>query len=119
MIKDIIIPMSLNSADMASLVPNPDDLLARSVEEKGRLLLELLAPYDSPAKTVAHSNFFNRDNDPNPVMEHLFPSNTPPRPSYGNRQKEVDTELMTAWNGMEKRGYLVRAAAVKRRVICE
>jgi len=34
----------MNSADMAALVPNPDDLLAVPIEKQGKLLLELLAP---------------------------------------------------------------------------
>jgi|HubBroStandDraft_1064217.scaffolds.fasta_scaffold61628_2 hypothetical protein len=33
----------MTSADMASLVPNPDDLLKLTREQQGKLLLELLA----------------------------------------------------------------------------
>ena len=87
----------MNSADMFSLVPNPDDLLRLSVEEQGRLILKLLAPFDSPQKTVAHSNFFNRAND--------FAA----RPKYQNRQKEVDNALMEAWSWLEGRGLLTKA----------
>ena len=54
----------MNSADMASLVPDPDDLLARSREDQAKLILRLLAPCDSPRKAVAHSDFFSRTNDP-------------------------------------------------------
>jgi hypothetical protein len=69
-----------------------------------------LAPaYDGPQRKVAHSNFFSRENDPHPVMDELFPSNTPPRQSYGNRQNEVDAALMDAWSWLESRGLLTRA----------
>ncbi len=53
----------MNSSDVASLVPNPDDLLALPVEEQGMCILRLLDSNDSPRKAVAHSNFFNRAND--------------------------------------------------------
>ena len=68
---------NMNSTDMFSLVPDPDDLLARSTEERGRLILQLLRENDTPDKAVAHSNFFNRAND--------FAA--PPR--YGTRQKKL------------------------------
>jgi uncharacterized protein (TIGR02391 family) len=86
-----------NSGDIASLVPNPDDLLKLSVEEHGRLILKLLVPCDSPKKTVAHSNFFNRAND------YQY------RPKYGDRQGEVDEALMVAWSWLENRGLLTKA----------
>ena len=82
---------------MASLVPDPDDLLALPVEEQGRLLLKLLAPYNGPQNTVAHYNFFNRAND--------FAA----PPKYGARQGEVDLALIEAWSWAEKQGFLVQA----------
>jgi predicted nucleotide-binding protein len=86
----------MNSADMASLVPNPDDLLSRPVEEQGKLILKLLAAHDSSRNPVAHSNFFNRANDfANP-------------PKYGSRQREVDEALMETWTWLENRGFLTR-----------
>lgn len=87
----------MNSCDIASLVPNPDDLLMLSVEERGRLILKLLAGCNSPQNPVAHSNFFNRAND------YAYP------PKYGDRQKEADAALMEAWSWLESRGLLVKA----------
>lgn len=86
----------MNSADMASLIPNHDDLLALPLEEQGRLILTLLASNDSPGAAVAHSNFFNRAND------YAAP------PKYGSRQKDVDEALMEAWTWLESRGFLTR-----------
>lgn len=82
---------------MAMLVPNADDLLARTVEEQGRLLLDLLAKeHTSPQNAVAHSNFFNRASD----------SMNPPK--YGATQRHVDEALMEAWSWLESRGFLAR-----------
>ena len=87
----------MNSSDMASLVPNPDDLLIRTVEQQGRLLLELIAKeHNSPQTAVAHSNFFNRAND------RMSP------PKYGARQREVDEALMEAWSWLESQSLLSR-----------
>jgi hypothetical protein len=86
----------MNSADMFSLVPNPDDLLARSIEERGRLILQLLRESDTPDKAVAHSNFFNRAND--------FAAS----PSYGSKQREVDNSLMEAWTWLESEALLTK-----------
>jgi hypothetical protein len=94
-IKDIITRM--NSSDMASLVPDPNHLLAFPVEEQGRLILKLMANCNSPEKAVAHSNFFNRAGDSS-----LYP------PKYGNRQKDVDAALMEAWSWLESRGLVTR-----------
>jgi hypothetical protein len=87
----------MNSADMASLIPDPNDLLKLDSEEQGRLILTLLARYDSPQKTVAHSNFFNRAGDP--------PGGT----KYGSRQGAVDAALMVAWSWLENRSFLVKS----------
>jgi hypothetical protein len=53
----------MNSADMYSLAPDPDELLARTVAERGGLILQLLKANDTPEKADAHSNFFNRASD--------------------------------------------------------
>lgn len=87
----------MNSSDMASLVPDPDQLLAFPVEEQGKRILKLIANCNSPERVVAHSNFFNRGGDSS-----LYP------PKYGNRQKEVDAALMEAWSWLESRGLLTR-----------
>jgi predicted nucleotide-binding protein len=87
----------MNSADMVMLAPNPDDLLARTVEEQRRLLLELLAKeHNSPNNPVARSNFFNRASD-----------SMNPR-KYGARQRQVDEALMEAWSWLESRGLLTK-----------
>lgn len=93
----------MNSADMASLVPNPDELLALPVKEQGRLILKLLSS-NGEAKNeltgptgggrVNRHNFFNRAGD--------FAS----RPKYGSRQKEVDESLMGAWAWLAGQGFL-------------
>jgi hypothetical protein len=85
-----------NSSHIASLVPDPDDLLKLTVEEQGKLILKLLAAHDSPRNSVGHSNFFNRGND--------FAD----RPKYGNRQTEVDEALMGAWGWLENNGHLAK-----------
>ena len=88
----------MNSADMAFLVPDPDELLALPIEEQGRLLLKLLAQeHSSRDKPVAHSNFFNRQAD------YMY------QPKYGSRQREVDDALMDAWSWLEGRGLLTKA----------
>ena len=76
-----------NSAEVASLVPNPDHLLALAVEEQGMLILKLL----TPTRPVNFQNFFNRLND----------SIAPPK--YGDRQQEVDEALMRAWAWLENK----------------
>lgn len=91
MIKDIITGM--NSADIASLVPNVDDLLELTTEEQGRLILtiltsdggtnELMGP--TRAGRVSQPSFFNRGND------YAAP------PKYGSAQKKVDDALLVAW----------------------
>jgi uncharacterized protein (TIGR02391 family) len=94
----------MNSAYMASLVPNPDDLLALSVEEQGRLILKLLtsgATNEAAGPTrsgkVNQHNFFNRGND--------FAA----PPIYGrSKQEEVDKALMRAWGWLESQGLLVK-----------
>ena len=62
----------MNSADMAHLVPNPDDLLNVSMPEQGRLILRLLTLADNPTSELtgptksgrfSYHNFFNRAND--------------------------------------------------------
>jgi hypothetical protein len=90
----------MNSADMASLVPNPDDFLAFAAERQRNLLLRLLAPYHNSRETaVAQSNFFNRASD----------QENPPK--YGRlKQKEVDEALMEAWGWLEGQGLLAKAA---------
>ena len=86
------------SADMASLVPDPNNLLELTPEEQGKLLLKLLLPA-TPESPVAHSNFFSRGDDfANP-------------PKYGARQKDVDKALMEAWGWLENQGLLVKAAS--------
>ena len=88
----------MNSADMASLAPNPDHLLAFSIEKQAKLLLELLAPQHYSRETaLAHSNFFNRAND----------SLNPPK--YGNKQREVDTDLMRTWSWVESHGLFTKS----------
>jgi len=87
----------MNSADMASLVPNPDDLLALPMKEQGKLILRLLSGYDNPQKPIAHTNFFNRAND--------FAA----RPKYEGGQKEVDAALMEAWSWLEGQGLLTKS----------
>jgi uncharacterized protein (TIGR02391 family) len=94
-IKDIVARM--NSRDIASLVPDPDDLLKLTVEEQGRLVLKLLAGHDTPRNPVAHSNFFSRGDD------------YANRPKYGNRQSEVDAALPAAWSWLENHGHLAKA----------
>ena len=89
----------MNSADMFSLVPNADDLLALPLEEQGKLVLQLLAPHDSPQKAEAHVNFFNRAGD--------FPAG----PSYGRRQREVDNALLEAWSWLESKAFLVKSSS--------
>jgi uncharacterized protein (TIGR02391 family) len=84
--------VSTNSADVATLVPNPDDLLALSVEEQGRLILKLL----SRSGKLNQHNFFNRLND--------FAA----PPKYGSRQQEVDTSLLRAWGWLERELLLVK-----------
>jgi uncharacterized protein (TIGR02391 family) len=94
----------MNSSDIASLVPNPDDLLKLNVEEQGRLLLKLFASSDMNESTgltrsgqVNQHNFFNRAND------YAAP------PKYGSgRQKEVDKALSRAWAWLEREGLLVK-----------
>lgn len=86
----------MNSADMASLVPNPDDLLQLSEEEQGRLILKLLASFDCP---VAYSNFFNCAND--------FAA----PPKYESRQKDVDKALQGAWAWLAGQGLLAKVPA--------
>lgn len=86
----------MNSADMYSLVPDPDQLLGRTIEERGGLILQLLKEHDSPDKAEAHSNFFNRAND------YAAP------PKYGSRQKEVDDSLMEAWSWLESQVLLTK-----------
>jgi len=93
----------MNSADMATLVPNPDDLLALSVEEQGRLILKLLTSGDTNETTgptrsgkVNQHNFFNRAND--------FAA----PPKYGRRQQDVDRALLRAWAWLEREGLLVK-----------
>jgi len=88
----------MNSSDLAFLVPDPNDLLARPVEERAKLILELLArEHTSRENPVSHSNFFNRAGDPQ------FP------PKYGGRQREVDDALMEAWGLLENRGLIVKS----------
>jgi len=82
-----------NSADVASLVPNPDDLLALAVEEQAILILKLL----TPTRPVNYQNFFNRLND------------SIARPKYGDRQQEVDEALMRAWAWLENKYFLGKA----------
>jgi len=82
-IKDIITRMNnYNTADIASLVPDPDDLLKLNVEEHGRLILKLLAPCDSPQKAVASSNFFSRTND------YMY------QPKYGNIARPLTSKRL-------------------------
>ena len=87
----------MNSAHIATLVPNADDLLMLTNEEQGRLVLRLLVAHDSPQNPVAHSNVFSRSND------YADP------PKYGGRQREVDEALMGAWSWLENNGYLAKA----------
>jgi hypothetical protein len=89
----------MNSADMFSLVPNPDDLLSSPTEERGRLILRLLSAHNNPRNPISHHNFFNRAND--------FAN----RPKYGSRQKDVDEALLEAWPLLESRGFLIKAPA--------
>jgi len=88
--------MDMNSADVATLVPNPADLLALSVEEQGRLILKLLTRQGGKSVRVNQHNFFNRAND--------FAS----PPKYGSRQKEVDEALLEAWAWLVGRGLLAK-----------
>lgn len=95
----------MNSADVASLVPNPDDLLALAVEERGRLILKLLTPHGGTIRPttpgssmpVNHQNFFSRLND----------YRDPPK--YGDRQPEVDEALLNAWGWLENHSLLVKS----------
>jgi hypothetical protein len=88
----------MNSSDVAFLVPDANDLLARPVEAKAMLILELLAREHTSRETaVSHSNFFNRAGDVQ------FP------PKYGGRQREVDEALMEAWSWLESRGLIVKS----------
>jgi predicted nucleotide-binding protein len=88
----------MNSSDLEFLVPDPDDLLARSVEEKAMLIFELLArEHTSRDHPVSHSNFFNR------AADEQFP------PKYGTRPREVDESLMEPWGWLENRGFLVKS----------
>ncbi len=93
---------------MASLVPEPDDLLKLTAEEQGRLILKLLTLNGAvtnevrgptSAGRVNHQNFFNRAND--------FAD----PPKYGNRQKEVDEALMAAWGLLSGQGLLAKDSA--------
>jgi hypothetical protein len=94
----------MNSADMAFLVANSDDLLPLSVEEQGRLILKLLTSGDTNEATgptrsgkVNQHNFFNRAND--------FAA----PPKYGRgKQEEVDKALLRAWGWLERQGLLVK-----------
>src|SRR5215471_19259543 len=94
----------MNSADIATLVPNPDDLLALSAEEQGRLILKLWLMSGSnegigPTKSgrVNQHNFFNRGND------YAAP------PKYGRQAQEgVDKALLVAWAWLERQGLVVR-----------
>ena len=88
----------MKSSDLAFLVPDATDLLARPAEAKAMLILELLArEHTSPETAVSHSNFFNRAGDVQ------FP------PKYGGRQREVDEALMEAWSSLESRGLIVKS----------
>jgi uncharacterized protein (TIGR02391 family) len=84
------------SADMASLVPDPNTLLGLPPEQQGKLLLKLLLPA-TPEFPVAHSSFFSRDDD--------FAKS----PKYGTRQREVDRALLETWSWLETRGLLAKA----------
>jgi predicted nucleotide-binding protein len=96
----------MNSADVASLVPSADDLLALTVEQQGALVLKLLSSGETNEATgptnsgrVSRHNFFNRGND--------FAA----PPKYGRRQKEVDESLLEAWSWLEGRGLLAQDPA--------
>src|SRR5689334_5391095 len=94
----------MNSAHIATLVPNPDDLLALSADEQGRLILKLwmMSGYNEgigPTKSsrVNQHNFFNRAND------YADP------PKYGRKaQEDVDKALLVAWAWLERQGLVVR-----------
>jgi len=93
----------MNSADMAFLVPNPDDLLRLTTEEQGILILRLLFSgimneLTGPTRSgqVNQRNFFNRNND--------FAA----QPKYGSdKQREVDKALLKAWSWLAREGLLV------------
>lgn len=88
----------MNSAHMASLVPNPEDLLKLTRDQQGKLLLELLAQqHTGPQTAESHANFFTRAND------YLNP------PKYGHRQPEVDEALRDAWTWAESQGLLTKS----------
>jgi uncharacterized protein (TIGR02391 family) len=87
----------MNSALIATLVPNADDLLKLTSDEQGRLALKLLLAHDSPQNPVARPNFFSRAND------------WADPPKYGGRQREADEALMGAWSWLESNGYLAKA----------
>lgn len=87
----------MNSANMASLIPSPDDLLKLPIERQGSLLLQSLKGYDRPEKTINLGNFFNR------MADYQYP------PKYGDKQRDVDTALMEAWGWLENQGYLTKA----------
>jgi hypothetical protein len=96
----------MNSADMATLVQNPDDLLKLTGEQQGRLFLELLiTQHDSSQTAEAHSNFFNRAHD----------SMSPPK--YGARPREVDEALMEAWSWLESRSSYKKAVQQRELVL--
>ena len=93
-----------NSSHIASLVPNPDDLLLLSIEEQGRLILKLLMLADTnPLAGPTHSRQVNRHNFFNRANDFADP------PKYGQgRQKDVDKALASAWAWLEREGLLVR-----------
>jgi hypothetical protein len=81
---------------MYALVPDADELLSRTTEERGQLILELLKENDTQDKAVAHSNFFNRAND--------FAVS----PKYGGKQQDVDQSLMEAWALLESQTLFIK-----------
>jgi hypothetical protein len=95
----------MNSANVASLIPNPDDLLALDVEAQGKLLLKLLTPHGGGTKTTVPTNSMpvNQQNFFSRLGDNMAP------PKYGERQLEVDEALLRAWTWLENQGLLVKA----------
>ncbi len=94
----------MNSSDVASLVFNPEDLLALPIQDQGKVILRILTlshgdnEVTGPTRAgrVNLNNFFNRAND----------SWSPSK--FGSRQKDVDEGLLEAWNWLENHGFLAK-----------
>ncbi len=87
---------------LATLVPNPDDLLALTVEEVAGVLLTHLNSYGSNSG----NDIVQRDQ----INQHNFFNGLDHRPEYPDRQTEGNRVLMEAWSWLQGESFLVRDA---------